>query len=73
MHAKDLLINDRTHWQTVENVRKDFPELDGVSSFTFVIKTVDAVNLGTLVIASQQEKIFWELNLVAEQQGNCFN
>jgi len=44
VHAKDLLVNDGGDWEAVEAVRESLPQLDVVSSFAFVIKSVNSVD-----------------------------
>lgn len=64
MHSEDLFVNDRGNWQAVETIGEGLPQFDIVSSFAFVIKSVNAVDRGTLVIAPENEEIFRILNLV---------
>jgi len=42
------------------------------SALTFVVKSVDAVDAGTLVIATQHEEVLRVLDLVRKQQTYCF-
>lgn len=37
---------------------------------TLVVKTVNSVNTGTLVVAAENEKVFRVLDLVRQQQAN---
>ena len=67
MHAKNLLINQCCNGQGVENITENFPKSDGVASLALIIESIDTIDLGTLVIASQQEKVLWVFNLVGEQ------
>ena len=39
---------------------------------TFIVESVDSVDAGTLVIATQQEKVFRILYLVRQQEAYCF-
>jgi len=73
MHAKNLLINQCGHGQGIENVTENFPKSDGVSALALIIEAVDTIDLGALVIASQQEKVLWVLDLVGKQQCNRLN
>lgn len=73
MHAKDFFINKRTDWQTVKDVRKNFPEFDRVAAFAFIVETIYSINLRALVIASQQEEVLRIFDLEAQQQRNRFN
>jgi len=67
VHAENLLVDQSCHWQAVKNVTKHFPEPNGVSAFTFVIETVNSVDLSTFVISAEKEEIFWVFDLVAEE------
>ena len=73
VHAEDFLVNESSDRQTVENVTENAPESDGVSTLALVIEPVNAIDLSTLVIASQQEEVLGVLNLVAQQKAHCFN
>lgn len=68
MHTEDFLIDQSHHGKTIEDIAESFPKSDGVSSFAFIIESVDSVDLGTLVITPQEEKVLWVLYFVAEQQ-----
>ena len=70
MHGEDLLINDCGDWQAIEAVRKSLPQLDIVTSLAFIVESVDAVDRGTLVIATQNEKVLWILDLIGEKQAD---
>ncbi len=73
MHAKDFFINKRTDWQTVKDVRKNFPEFDRVAALAFIVEAINSINLRALVIASQQEEVLRIFDLEAQQQRNRFN
>lgn len=68
MHANDFVINDSTTWEAVEGIAKLFPHFYRETAATFIIKSVDTVDTGTLVITSQEEKVFWVLDLVGKEQ-----
>lgn len=70
MHGEDLLINDGGNRQAVEAVGECFPQLDVVPSLALVVETIDTVDGGALVVASQDEKVFWVLNLVRQQEAD---
>ena len=72
MHAKDFVINKCGNWHTVENILEFFPDADRVTTLALVVEAVDAVNLPTLMVPSQQEKVLLELDLVGEEQDNRF-
>lgn len=67
MATEDFLINYRGHWEAVEAVGEGFPQFDIVAPFTFVVKSINSVDGRTLVITSQQEKVFGVFDLVREQ------
>jgi len=70
VHAKDLLVDDGSDGQAVEALSEGLPKLYVVSPLAFVVETVDPINGSTLVIASQEEEIFWEFDLVGEQEAD---
>ena len=40
MATEDLLVDYRGHWQTVEAVRERLPQLDVVTSLTFILSNI---------------------------------
>ncbi|GBE58997.1 ABC1 family protein, putative [Babesia ovata] len=57
VHAKYLIVNDRSHRQAVEAVREHLPKLHAVAALALVVKSVDAVDGRTLMVTAQQEKV----------------
>ena len=53
MHAENLVIYKSSYGQAVEAVSEDFPELDGVASFAFIIETINTVDGCTFVVTSE--------------------
>jgi hypothetical protein len=43
---------------------KDLPELDIEATLALIIETIDAVDGGTLMVATQEEEVFGVLDLV---------
>jgi len=68
VHGKDLFVNDGCHWQAIETVGKGLPKFDVVSTFAFVVESIDPVNACTFVVSAKNEKVFWVLDLVGKQQ-----
>jgi hypothetical protein len=64
VHANDLLVNEATYWETVEDVTELLPKLDVVTALALVIESVDASDGGTFVVATKQKEVFWEFRLV---------
>jgi len=72
VHAENLLVDHGGTGQAVEAVRKRLPELNPKPTFAFVVKAVDAVDRGALVVPSKDEKILRVLDLVRHEQADCF-
>lgn len=54
MQAEDLVFDFSRYGQTLEQLRKQFPdEVGRVLSETFVIETIEFVDLSVFVVASQ--------------------
>lgn len=70
MHCEDLLIDDCSNGQAVEAVSKCLPQLDVVSTLALVVEAVDAIDTGTLVVASQDEEVLGVFDLVCQEQAN---
>lgn len=50
---------------------QDLPELDIEAALALIIETIDAVDGGTLMVATQEEEVFRVLDLVRQQQTHC--
>lgn len=72
VHAQDLLINEGRYRQAVEDVGEHLPQLDGVPSLAFVVEAIDAIDAGTLVIATEDEEVFGIHDFVRQQEADGF-
>lgn len=70
MHAQDLLIDESGNRQAVKAVSEGLPKLDVVSALALVVEAIDTVDRGTLMIASEQEKVLGVLDFVSEQEAH---
>jgi len=68
VHAKNFVIDEGCNGQAIEAVGEDFPELDSVAALTLIIKPVNSVDAGTLVVSSEKEEVLGEFNFVRKQQ-----
>jgi hypothetical protein len=66
VHGEDFFINDGRDGQTVKAVREGLPQLDVVPSFALVVEAINAVDRCAFVIATENEKILWILDLVCK-------
>ena len=71
VHTQDFLVDQSYYWQAIEHITECLPKSDRVSSFALIVESVDTIDLGTLVITSQEEEVFRIFDLVTEQEGNC--
>jgi hypothetical protein len=70
MHCEDLLIDDGGNGQAVEAIREGLPELDVVPSLALIVETVDTVNRGAFMVATQDEEVFGVLDLVCKEEAD---
>lgn len=70
MHGENLLVNDSSNWQAVEAVGEGLPQLDVVTALALIVETVDTVDGGTLVVATEDEEVLWVLDLVGEEEAD---
>lgn len=70
VHGEDLLVDDSGDGQAVETVGEGLPQLDVVTTLALVVKTVDAVNRGALVVAAQDEEVLRILDLVGQEEAD---
>ena len=64
MTTEDLLINDGSHREAVEAICECLPQTNVVTPLALIVKTMNAVNTGTLMIPSQQEEVLRVFDLV---------
>ena len=64
MDAKDLVVNNSSQRQIIENFCAIAPYIHrAVLSETFIVETVDLCDLSTLVVASNKRDSFWVSHL----------
>ena len=72
MHGENLLVDDSGDRKTIEAIGECFPQLNIISAFAFIVEAVDAVDRGAFVVTSQNEEVLGILDLVGQQETNCF-
>jgi hypothetical protein len=72
MHAQDAVFYKSGNWKSVEHITKHFPQLDGIPPFALIVKAINPVDGGTLMVSSEQEEVFRILDFIGEEQTNCF-
>ena len=72
MHAENLFVNDSCRRKAIKAVRESLPELDTKTPFAFVVKAVDTIDGGTLMVSSEHKKVLGILDLVGQKQANGF-
>ena len=70
VHAKNFIVNEGRDRHTVENVLELFPEADAVPIFALIVEAINTVDLAALVVASEEEEVFLELDFVGEQEND---
>jgi malonyl CoA-acyl carrier protein transacylase len=66
VHTQDFVVDEGCDRQAVETICEDFPELNGVSAFAFVVESVNSINAGALVVSSKKEEVLRVLDLVGK-------
>jgi hypothetical protein len=72
VHADDLVVNDSSAGKAVEGVAELLPDLDGEAATALVVETVDTVDAGALVVASEDEEVLGVFNLVCDVEAEDF-
>lgn len=70
VHAEDLVVDEGGNGEGVEAVGEELPETDVEAALALVVETVDAVDGGTLMVASQEEEVLRIPDLVGEQEAD---
>lgn len=71
MHAYNSLVHDCCDRKNVENIHKNLEYLKIAFSFTFIVESIQSVNVGALMVSSQHEKCCRILNFEAEKQHDA--
>ena len=72
MHTQYLIVNYCCHGKTIKAISERFPEFDVVASLAFIIKTVNPIYTGTLMVSAEEEKVLGVLDFVSKHQANSF-
>lgn len=59
----NLFIYESSHRKAVEAVCECLPEPDIVSPFALIIESINPIDGCALMVASEQEEVFWVFNL----------
>jgi hypothetical protein len=70
VHAEDAIGDDCGDGKEVERIRDDLPCLDGQSSFAFVVKSIEFVELAGLVVSPQQEEVAWVSDFKSHEEAD---
>lgn len=70
MHAEDFVVDQSGDRHAVEYILELLPHADGVATLAFVVKAIYTVDLSTLVVTAQEEKVLLELDLVGEEKDD---
>jgi hypothetical protein len=70
MDAENFVVDNSCHWKAIKALNKLFPKLKAVSTLAFVIKPINPINRPTLMISSQQEKVFGIFDFVGHHKTN---
>lgn len=68
MHAKDLVINEGSDWNAVEDILELFPDADAIAALALIVEAIDTIDLTTFVIPAQQEEVLLKLDLVGQEE-----
>jgi len=72
MHTNNLIINNSRTRQTIKSVTELFPNFNRKTTAALVVETVDAVYAGALVVAAEDEEVFWVLYFISEEEADYF-
>ena len=76
MHTKDTFVNTCRGWQNIKDQSKLFPDLRPIlaikSSSALLIEAIHSINLLTLMISPQHEKVVWMLDFECQHQAYGF-
>ena len=68
VHTDNLIVNDGTAGQAVKGIAELLPHLDREATTALVVKAINAINAGALVVATEQKEIFGILDFVGKEE-----
>lgn len=72
MHSEDLLVNDCSNRKAVEAIGECLPELDVIPPLALIIESINTVDGGAFMVATENEEVFGVLDFVCEEQADGF-
>jgi hypothetical protein len=73
MDAENALRDNSSDGQAVEAVAEHTPDLDGVPALAFIVEAVESVDVGALMVTTQQVELVGEFDFVGEEKTNSLN
>ena len=73
VHAEDFVVDQSGDRHAVEYILELLPHADRVATLALVVKAVNSINRGTLVVAPEDEEVFGVFNFVCEKETYHFN
>jgi len=70
MHCEDLLVDNSSDRETIEAICEGFPQFNVISAFAFVIKSINPIDTGAFMVASQDEEVFGIFDLVRKEKAD---
>ena len=67
MGAEYLLINNSSNWEAVETIGKSLPQTDIEAALDLIIESVNSINTGALVVATEKEEVLWVFDFVRQK------
>lgn len=68
MNTEDLAGHDCGNREAIEGIDKRLPDFDIAPPLALVVEAVHSSDVCALVVAAQEEEVFGEFELVAEEQ-----
>lgn len=72
VHTNDFIVDNSGAGQTIKSVAKLLPHFHRKAATTLIVESVNAIDAGALVIASEQKEILRILDLVGKEQTDNF-
>jgi hypothetical protein len=72
MHTYNLIINYGCAGQAIKRITELLPYFDAKPPPALIVKPIDSVNTGTLMVTSQDEEVLRIFYLVSEKQTYNF-
>ncbi len=66
MHTDDFVVDNSRAGEAIKSIAECLPQLDTETTATLIVESIDPVDSCTLMVSSEDEKVFRVLDLISK-------